>query len=148
MLIRCFYKFLSLRSKVGFGRFVVQIEQIFSCFFSHFYWEVMWSFTVQWLPLVSYALSGLLKVLVFPFIIFHYLLTSNNPLGLFPYWFPASRIRTIVFTVSTQVFLALLALDIETPIKAALLLWNKKIASCDSFNSERCLHQSTPTPFM
>ena len=69
-----------------------------------------------------YALSGLLKVLAFPFIIFQYWLTSNNPLGLFPYWLPASWIRIIIFTVSTQVFLALLALDIETPIKAALLL--------------------------
>ena len=34
----------------------MRIEQMFSCRVS-FYWELMWPFTVQWLPVDSYLYS-------------------------------------------------------------------------------------------
>ena len=55
--------------KVCFGGFVVRIEQMFLCRF--FYWEVMWSFTVQWLPVVSYLCSiRLAEAVSFSFLLF------------------------------------------------------------------------------
>ena len=51
LLIRCLLlNFLSLRGKVCFGVFAVRIAANFLLPLNFFHREVMWSFTVQWLP--------------------------------------------------------------------------------------------------